>query len=68
MKHTMTVQHMTCGHCEKAVYNALSKEKGVESVDVNLETSKVSVVYNEAAVTLDRLKEAVENQGYDVVN
>lgn len=35
---------MTCGGCSGAVQRILSKIEGVESVDANLETKKVTVV------------------------
>ncbi|HHY73470.1 MAG TPA: heavy-metal-associated domain-containing protein [Bacillus bacterium] len=62
---TLKVSGMTCGHCEKAVKNALSAIEGVEQVDVELKTGKVEVVANEH-VSEQALKDAVEEQGYDV--
>lgn len=40
-----------------------------EFVEVNLKkkTGKVDVIYDESKVTLEAIKEAVEEQGYDVV-
>lgn len=61
----MLVEGMSCGHCEKAVKNALSELEGVKSVLVDLSSKKVEVEgenLNEAS-----LKEAVEDAGYDVV-
>ncbi len=63
---TLDVTGMTCGHCEKAVNGALTELDGVQKVDVNLETGKVNVDYDEGKVTLEQMKEAVEDQGYDV--
>lgn len=62
---TLKVSGMTCGHCEKAVKGALSAIEGVEQVDVELKTGKVEVVANEY-VSEQALKDAVEEQGYDV--
>ena len=65
MKKTILVEGMTCGHCEKAVKNALGELDGVKSVSVNLESKKVEV---EGENLLDdKLKEAIEDAGYDVV-
>ncbi|AGT32020.1 copper ion binding protein [Geobacillus genomosp. 3] len=64
---TLQVQGMTCGHCKAAVTNALQQLDGVRRVDVHLEQGTVDVEYDEAKVTVDQLKTAIEDQGYDVV-
>lgn len=63
---TLDVQGMTCGHCKMAVNGALTELDGVSKVDVNLETGKVTVEYDDSKVNLDQMKEAVEDQGYEV--
>ncbi|GAY77410.1 copper(I) chaperone CopZ [Sporolactobacillus inulinus] len=63
----LTVEGMSCGHCKMAVGGALKELDGVSSVDVNLETGKVDVAYDEAKVGFDQMKDAIEDQGYDVV-
>lgn len=65
-KTTLNVSGMTCGHCEKAVHDALLAVDGVSKVVVSLETGLVEVSYDETKVTIAQLKEAVEDQGYDV--
>lgn len=64
-KVTLNVSGMTCGHCEKAVKGALLAVEGVENVDVELKTGKVEV-QAEDKVSEQALKNAVEEQGYDV--
>jgi copper chaperone len=64
---TLDVKGMTCGHCKMAVNGALSNLDGVQKVDVNLETGKVNVEFDSSKVSLEQMKEAVEDQGYDVV-
>ncbi|MCA1023455.1 copper ion binding protein [Halobacillus litoralis] len=66
METMMQVKGMTCDHCKKAVEGALTGLSGVKQADVNLESGKVLVTHNEA-VSNEALKEAVEDQGYDVV-
>ena len=61
------VRGMTCGHCQSSVQNALLNMDGVSSADVDLATGKVAVTFDETKVTSDDLKQAVEDQGYDVV-
>ncbi|KAB8139123.1 copper chaperone CopZ [Gracilibacillus oryzae] len=63
---TLDVKGMTCGHCKMSVNGALTDLDGVSNVEVNLETGKVEVTYNGNKVDTGKLKEAVEDQGYDV--
>jgi copper chaperone len=58
-----TVPGMHCGHCERAVSKELSAVAGVESVDVDLESKRVTVVGGH----LDdaRLRAAIDEAGYD---
>lgn len=60
------VEGMSCGHCVKAVEGALNKLDGVSSAKVSLEEKQVSVEYDENLVTFEQMKEAIEDQGYDV--
>ncbi|QXE00998.1 copper chaperone CopZ [Terribacillus sp. DMT04] len=66
MEKTLNVQGMSCGHCKASVEGALQKLDGVSAADVNLEAGTVVVSYDEANVTVDTMKEAIEDQGYDV--
>ncbi|AEH47807.1 copper chaperone CopZ [Parageobacillus thermoglucosidasius] len=66
MTTTLQVQGMTCNHCKMAVTNALQELEGVNRVEVHLDKGTVDVDYDETKVSLDQLKEAIEEQGYDV--
>lgn len=63
---TLQVQGMTCGHCKAAVTNALQDLDGVSRVEVHLQEGTVNVDYDETKVSIEKLKEAIEEQGYDV--
>lgn len=63
---TFNVQGMSCGHCVKAVETAVQKLKGIEEVSVNLENAQATVSFDEAQVSANSIKEAIEDQGYDV--
>ncbi|WP_100012934.1 copper chaperone CopZ [Lentibacillus sediminis] len=67
MQTTLDVRGMTCGHCEKAVKDALEQLEGVQGVEVNIGTNKVDVTYDDAQVTVADMRAAIEEQGYDVV-
>ncbi|MGZ0051081.1 copper ion binding protein [Brevibacillus gelatini] len=62
---TLNVEGMSCNHCVNTVEKTL-KELGAEG-KVNLAAKTVEVSYNESTLTLEAIKEAIEEQGYDVV-
>ena len=64
---TFQVKGMSCGHCVKAVEGGLGQLEGVEQVAVQLDAGTVAVAYKEDKVTIDQMKAAIEDQGYDVV-
>jgi copper chaperone len=63
---TLNVEGMTCGHCKAAVTNALNELDGVKNVVVHLESGKVEVELDSSKVTEAEMREAIEEQGYDV--
>lgn len=65
MKKVLLVEGMSCGHCEKAVKEAVGSLDEVSSVAVDLESKQVTV---EGENLQDSsLKEVVEDAGYDVI-
>lgn len=64
---TLNVQGMSCGHCVSSVESNVGKLDGVNEVKVHLESGKVDISYEEDKVTLDVIKETIDDQGYDVV-
>ena len=63
---TLNVQGMSCGHCVKAVEGSVGELVGVNQVSVKLDEALVEVSFNESEVSLDKIKETIEDQGYDV--
>ncbi|OUM97555.1 MAG: copper resistance protein CopZ [Thermobacillus sp. ZCTH02-B1] len=64
-KVTLNVKGMSCSHCVNAVEKAV-REAGASGT-VDLASGTVTIEYDENAVTLEQLKRAIEEQGYDVV-
>ena len=60
----LKVEGMSCGHCVSSVETAVSSVGA--SGKVNLAEKKVTVEYDESKVSLDAIKAAIEDQGYDV--
>ncbi|WP_434402759.1 copper chaperone CopZ [Planococcus sp. 11815] len=63
---TLDVRGMTCGHCKISVEGALKGLEGVSAAELDLNSGKVKVTYDESKVSSENMKEAVEEQGYDV--
>lgn len=61
---TLTVQGMSCGHCVNAIKSAL-KEINVDA-NVDLDSKSVAVTYDDSKVSIEKIKEAIDDQGYDV--
>lgn len=62
----MAVPAIHCDHCKASIEGAVGALPGVESVRVDVLGKLVTVAYHEQAVGLDRIKAAIQDQGYDV--
>ncbi|MCR8845542.1 cation transporter [Paenibacillus sp. SC116] len=62
---TWKVEGMSCGHCKAAIEKAVANEKA--TAEVSLADKQVTITYDESVVSLDKVREAIEDQGYDIV-
>lgn len=62
---TMDISGMSCGHCVAAVQKSLKALDGVQVEQVQIGSAVVS--YDPGTVSPDRIREAVEDEGYGVV-
>lgn len=62
---TITVEGMNCGHCVKAVQQALEGVKGVEIESVEIGTARIS--YDPDEVDRESIVAAIQEGGYTVV-
>ncbi len=62
----LNVEGMSCSHCENAVKKSVGGLDGVSSVSVDLKGKKVTVEFNPEKVTVNAIKDTIEDQGYDV--
>lgn len=65
-KVTLNVTGMSCGHCVKAIEGSVGELAGVSNVKVHLENGTVDVEFSSTEVSLDKIKETIDDQGYDV--
>lgn len=63
---SLRVDGMSCEHCVNAIMKAVSVMPGVEKVSVDLKNKRVTVDYDPAKSSLDKIKLEIEDQGYEI--
>jgi copper chaperone len=63
MNQTFNVQGMTCGHCEKAVTNAIRQLDPQAQIRIDRASNRVEVDTTQAR---DAVAEAIREEGYQV--
>ncbi|WP_339148599.1 MULTISPECIES: copper chaperone CopZ [unclassified Sutcliffiella] len=63
---TLKVNGMSCGHCVKAVEGSVGELDGVNSVKVDLASGTVAVEFKSEQVTVEKIKETIDEEGYEV--
>ncbi|MGA1846256.1 copper chaperone CopZ [Deferribacter abyssi] len=59
------IEGMSCNHCKMSVEKELKSLEGVLNAVVSLEDKNVEVEYDDKKVTIEQLKEAIEEAGYE---
>lgn len=62
---TFKVAGMSCGGCVRNVTGVLKAQPGVSDVEVSLEAAQARVRFDASAVSVEKLREAVESAGFD---
>ncbi|KSU64422.1 ATPase [[Bacillus] enclensis] len=65
---TLSIEGMTCASCSQTVEKATGKLSGVQEANVNLATEKLRITYDENEITLDQIKQAVDEAGYKAIS
>lgn len=60
------VPSISCSHCVRTIRAALSEVAGVQQVDVDIDTQKVAIVYDPAAVGEEEMKAVLAEADYPV--
>ncbi len=63
-KAVIKIGGMTCAMCVKAIEDVLNKLDGISEVTVNLGAEKAYVTYNADQVSIEDMKNAIEDLGY----
>lgn len=62
---TITVEGMSCGHCEIAVQDAVRRLPGVKKAKASKRKKQAVVEYDGAQVTLGQIVEVINATGYE---
>lgn len=54
-----------CEMCEERITKALTSQKGVKNVKVNLDNKVVTITYNSNQITPNKIRETISMVGYD---
>jgi copper chaperone CopZ len=61
---SLTLEGMTCDHCVRAVNQALRSVPGIQVEQV--EVGSAIVAYDPAAVKLEKIREVISGEGFEV--
>lgn len=64
----LPITGMTCANCVATVERNLKREKGVESVNVNLSSERATIIFDPQLVQLPAILSRVERAGYGVAS
>ena len=64
---TLVVEGMSCEHCAGSVKKALGEIAGVANAAVNLKAGTVSLSLDPAIASIEAVKAAITDAGYEVV-
>ena len=62
----LSVPDISCEHCQHAITNALTPVEGVRAVNVDIRAKQVRVDYDEAHVSVDQMKDILQEEDYPV--
>lgn len=63
----LKIEGMTCAACAKAVERVTRKLSGIKEASVNFATEKLNVDFDESAVTLTDIQNAISKAGYSAL-
>lgn len=64
----LSVSDVSCGHRQATITNAPTPLDGVQAVDVDIPTKKVTVEYDPQVVDLDHLRAVLAGEDYPVAS
>ena len=63
---TMKAPDISCEHCVATVKKTVGQFPGVQSVEADAETKIITLTYDPTTVSLDKVEDALAEEGYPV--
>ncbi|HEX9847425.1 MAG TPA: copper ion binding protein [Acidimicrobiia bacterium] len=63
---TLQVPEVHCDHCKTSLEGAVGALSGVANVEVSVPDATLEVAFDDASVSLETIKQTIEEQGYAV--
>ena len=60
----LKIEGMHCAGCSTRLERVLNNLEGVETAHVSLEEKKATIKYDETKISLESIKEAIEDAGF----
>ena len=64
-KTILSISGMYCASCAVTIENALRKEEGIKSANVNFASEKLYLEFDEIEISITRIKKIIEKLGYE---
>lgn len=68
MQTTLKVPTISCAHCKSTIEGAVGQLSGVADVAVDIAEQTVAIDFDPEVVSLDAIKGAMDEVGYEVVS
>ncbi|MCB1949691.1 heavy-metal-associated domain-containing protein [Nitrosomonas sp.] len=65
---TIKIQGMTCQGCVNSIKTVLEKLPDIIRIEISLDTAQAIVEHNPATTSIDQLKTAIEDAGFEVID
>lgn len=62
----VTAPDISCAHCATAITNAVSAIPGVDSVEVDIPTKRVTIGHQPGAVDMAEVSRVMDDEGYPI--
>jgi copper chaperone len=62
----LNVPAISCEHCKRAIESAVSGLQGIDEVEVEVPAKSVSIRFDAAEVSMQTIRDAIEEEGYAV--
>ena len=63
---SLKIKGMHCTGCSTRLEKVLNNQEGIENAKVSFEEAKADIKFDENQISLEKIKEAIEDAGFEV--